>query len=141
MSLMDLSLRRRLARSENKRPHVEVLETRECMSVAAPTGLTLTALAPTQVKLQWNDVAGELGYRVFRWTGTQSVLVTQLGVNFRTFTATGLQPNQTQWFTVEAFDSTTTARGAWASINTPPHAITVPTNLRVVTTKIGRAHV
>jgi hypothetical protein len=133
MALLDLSLNRK-DRSKHIRPNVEVLEVRECMSVAAPTGLTLTALSSTQVKLVWNDVAGELGYRVFRWDGTKSVQLTQLGANVKTFTAAGLQPNATQWFTVEAFNATGTAKSAWASINTPPQAITVPANFRVVST-------
>lgn len=134
MSLIDLSLRRRKARAESIRPTFELLETRECMSVAAPTGLTLSALSSTQVKLVWNDVAGELGYRVFRWDGTKAIQLTQLGANVKTFTASGLQPNATQWFTVESFNAAATARSAWASINTPPQAITAPVNLRVAST-------
>jgi len=134
MSLIDLNWKRGSHRSQNKRPNIEVLESREVMSVAAPTGLTLTALSPTQVKLTWNDVVGESGYRVFRWDGTKTILLTQLAANTKTFTATGLQPNTTQWFTVESFDLSTSARAAWVSINTPPNAITAPTNLRVVAT-------
>lgn len=134
MSLLDVNLKRRSARSNNKRPNIEVLETRDCMSVAAPTGLTLTALSSTQVKVTWNDIAGESGYRVFRWDGTKTILLAQLAANTKAFTATNLQPNSMQWFTVESFDLSTTARAAWASINTPPQAITAPTNLHVVST-------
>jgi large repetitive protein len=131
MSLIDLNLKRKSDRSKKNHPGVEVLETRECLSVAAPTGLTLSALSPTQVKLNWNDVAGESGYRVFQWNGSQAVLLTQLPANTKTFTASHLVPNQTQWFTVESFDLSTSARAAWVSINTPPQAITVPTNFHV----------
>ena len=33
---------------------------------AAPTGLTATAVSPTQINLAWSDVTGETGYRVER---------------------------------------------------------------------------
>lgn len=143
MSFIDLFLRRRpqfFGTSVSSRhavtcqPRVEVLEERQCLSVSAPTGLQLTALSATQVKLRWNDVAGEFGYRVFRLDGTTTVLVSQLAKNVTTFTVKNLQPNQTQWFAVEAFDNATTARGAWAAVNTPPNAITAPTHLRVAST-------
>jgi len=131
MSFIEMSLQRR---SRSARPQVEVLEERQCLSVAAPTGMQLAALSPSQVKVTWNDVAGELGYRVFRWDGVTTSLVKQVAANVRTFTVTNLPANQTQWFSVEAFDRATTARSAWSAIKTPANAITAPTNLRVLGT-------
>ena len=130
MSLIDLFLPRR-PRSPSCQPRFEVLEERQCLSVAAPT-LQLAAPAPTQVKLTWSNVAGESGYRVFRWDGVNSLLVTTLGKDVTTVTVGQLLPNQTQWFAVEAFDVSTSAHSAWGSIQTPANAITVPTNFRVV---------
>lgn len=117
--------------SHYHRPQIDVLEARECLAVAAPTGVQLAVLSMTQVKLTWNDVANESGYRIFRWTGTQSVLAGTVGADVKTFTANGLLPNQTQWFTVQAFDASSSATSAWASIKTPANAITVPTNVNV----------
>ena len=111
-------------------PSAETLEDRQCLSVAAPTGLHLTALSPTQVQLTWTDVAGESGFHIEEWNGTQAVQIGKVGQHVTTFTATGLTPNQVQWFAVQAFDSTTSAQGAWASITTPADAITAPTNLK-----------
>lgn len=133
MSLIDIVLQRRpKSIAHTWRPTVELLEERQCLSVAAPAGLQLTALSPTQVKLTWGNVAGEAGYRIFRWDGIKSILVTTLNKDITTVTVGQLLPNTTQWFSVEAFDLSTSARSAWASINTPANAITAPTNLRVV---------
>lgn len=129
MSLQDLILTRR-RRFAGYQPRLEVLEARECLSVAAPASLTATALSSTQVKLTWTNVVGEFGFRVFRWDGTKAVLVSQLAKDTTTFTVSNLLPTQTNWFTVEAFDNATTARTAWVSIATPASPITAPTNLR-----------
>src|SRR6185295_11459186 len=129
MSLIDVVLERR--RRGAYQPTFEVLEERQCLSVASPS-LQATAPSPTQVKLTWTNVANEVGYRVFRWTGTQTVQVAILAKDITTFTATQLQPNQTQWFVVEAFDMSTTARSSWGSITTPPDTIAAPANFRVV---------
>ncbi|MBI1831416.1 MAG: fibronectin type III domain-containing protein [Planctomycetes bacterium] len=129
MSLIEIILPRR----QNRRgfqPAFEVLEERQCLSVAAPT-LQLAAVAPTQVKLTWTNVANESGYRVFRWTGSQALLVSIVAKDVTTVTVGPLQPNQVQWFVVEAFDLSTSARSAWVSIQTPADAITAPTNFQV----------
>ncbi len=112
-------------------PQAEALEERQCPSVAAPTGLELTALSSTQVKLTWTNPAGSLGTRVYTWNGTATVLVTQLAKGVTTYTASNLTPNATQWFAVDAYDATTSAMSAWATITTPADPITAPTNVRV----------
>ncbi|MBI3823228.1 MAG: fibronectin type III domain-containing protein [Planctomycetes bacterium] len=131
MSLIDVFLKRR-PKSLAYRPTVEVLETRVVPSVAVPTGFKLTALSSTQVKLSWNDVTGELGYNLYRWDGTKSVLFMNLPKDSTSFTVTGLQPSTTQWFSMAAVDQSTSAQTGWLSIMTPAQAITAPTNFRVV---------
>lgn len=137
MSFIDLILRRRAraasaARcSQTYQPRAEVLEERQCLSVAAPTGLHLAAVAPTQVKVMWNDVANETSYAVFRWDGINSVLVGSVAKNVTSFTVGSLAPNQTYFFSVEARDLSTSARSVWASILTPADPITAPTNVRI----------
>lgn len=110
---------------------VEILESRECPAVTAPTGLAASAVSSSQVRLAWNDIAGESGYRVYRWDGATTTLLGQLAANTKAFTVNSLAANRMYWFTVEAFDASTTARAAWKSVTTPPDAITAPTNLRV----------
>ena len=67
MSLIDMNIHRRpRSISQTCHPSVEVLEERQCLSVTAPTGLVATALSSTQIKLTWNNVAGDTGYRIFR---------------------------------------------------------------------------
>ena len=143
MSLFDLSLKRRprffgsptaARHAVNVHPQFEVLEDRTCMSVATPTGLQLTALSSTQVKLTWTNPAGSLGTRILFWNGTTTNTIAQVAKGVSTFTATNLKPNTTQWFSVQAFDASTNAQGSWVAILTPPDAITVPTNLHVAST-------
>ena len=142
MALIDLVLKRR-AQSFGSRqpftvcqPRFELLEVRECMSVTAPTGLHLTAVSSTQVKITWNNVASASGYIVYRWDGTQAVFLAQISKGGLSFTTGGLLPNQTQWFAVTAFDNATTAQSAWQSITTLPDAITVPTKLTATATSL-----
>ena len=139
MSLMDLLLQRRAqyARraiaSQYSRSYVpwgETLEDRQCPSVAAPTGVHLTAVSSTQVQVTWNDVAGESGFFIEQWTGKATIQVGKVGQHVTTFTVGQLQPNQMQWFSVQAFDGKTTAQSTWASVLTPPTPITAPTNLK-----------
>jgi hypothetical protein len=133
MSLIDVKLQRR-RHTKTIRPNVEQLEARECLAVAAPTGLQLAALSPTQIKVSWNDVAGESGYRVYRWDGAKAVVTATVAANIKTFTITNMPPNQVQWFQVESFDFSTTARSIWASVKTPAETIAAVTNLRVTST-------
>jgi len=143
MSLIDMSLNRRRAfngesaSAAHFRPRFEVLEARECPAVTAPTGVQLSLVSATQVKISWNDVANETGYRIFQWNGTQTVQIGAVGANVKTFTANGLTPNQVQWFIVQAIDRNSSANSSWASITTPADAITVPTNIKVASATLS----
>jgi large repetitive protein len=131
MSLIDLVLRGKRSASAKCQPVVEVLEVRQCLSVTAPTGLVGNAISSTQIKLTWNDVAGETGFNVYRWDGTQSVLAGSVGQHVTTFTVGSLPSNQTVYFSVKAHDLSTQAQSAWISVATLADAIAAPTNLHV----------
>ena len=47
------------ATGNSKRASFESLESRVFLSVAAPTGLDATLVAPRAVVVEWNDVTGE----------------------------------------------------------------------------------
>jgi hypothetical protein len=130
MSLIEMNLHRR-SRSilQPCKPCIEFLEERQCLSVAAPTGLAAAALSSTQVKLTWTPVVGDLGYRIFGWDGSQPILAGSVAKNITTFTVKSLAANQTLYFRVEARDLSTTANSAWISVTTPADAIALPTNL------------
>lgn len=139
MSLFEIHLKRgtrffgtpTAARHASAQPQVELLEERACPSVAAPTGLQLTAISSTQVKLTWVNPAGSLGTDIYMWNGSSSSLIASVGKGVTTYTVNNLTPDQTQWFSVAAFDSTTTAQSAWVSVMTPAYAITAPSNVHV----------
>src|ERR1700722_15887383 len=95
MSLLDFFWERRRRQDDRTprrtRPHtfrplVEALEQRDCPSVAAPTGLQLTPLSSTQVKLTWNNVPGELGFHIYEWDGVQTSMIQIVSANTTTFT-------------------------------------------------------
>ena len=64
-----------------------------CNSTAAvaPSGLTATAISPSQIRLSWTPLAGVTGYRVYRDTGLGLVLRTSV-VSTSTVDS-GLTPN------------------------------------------------
>jgi hypothetical protein len=136
MSLIDIRLHRSewlrtLRFSQPCQPRLELLEERQCLSVTAPTGIHAAALSTTQVQLSWNDVAGEKGYRIFIWSGTQAVQVGSADQDALTYKVANLKGNTTYYFCVESYDATTTARSYWAVVTTPIDPITAPTNVRV----------
>ncbi len=114
---------------------VEVLEERQCPSVAAPTGFTLTALSATQVKLTWTNPAGSLGTLIDTWNGSATTVLAHVAQGATSYTVSYLTPDQMQWFSVTAYGSTTSAQSAWQSITTPPNAITAPTNVHATSTQ------
>ncbi len=74
---------------------------------AAPTGLTATAVSPTQINLAWNDVSGETGYRVERspngsnqWVEIASPNGDQVG-----YQNTQLTAQQTYFYRVRAVNA------------------------------------
>ena len=73
---------------------------------SAPAGLTATA-SGRQVTLNWTDVAGEQGYRIYCQPsgGSYSLLETVYSRNFTSYVITSLAANQGYNFKVAAFNS------------------------------------
>jgi hypothetical protein len=75
----------------------------------APSGLTATSVSQSQITLQWNDVAGEEGYKVERklasdpTTAWTQIRTTAADVVTYTDTASGLKANTAYNYRVRAF--------------------------------------
>ena len=99
---------------------------------SVPTGLSATAISPSQINLTWTastDTVGVTGYKIFR-NGAQAGTATTTS-----YSDTGLSAGTTYAYTVSAFDAAgnNSAQGASVSATTqaPPDttAPSVPTNL------------
>jgi parallel beta-helix repeat protein len=87
---------------------------------SVPTGLTASAVGPTQVDLAWSAAADNIavtGYTVYR-NGTAIATVDPATTSFQDTTAA---PNATHTYTVDAFDGATnrSAQSAPATVTTP----------------------
>ncbi len=72
---------------------------------AAPTNLTATALSSSEIRLNWNDVSGEQGYRIERRQGNDPfAFLANVGANATTYTDGGLQANKVYVYRVLAFN-------------------------------------
>jgi hypothetical protein len=74
---------------------------------SAPTGLSGIAVSRRQINLSWVDTsANETGFRVERSTnGSTWTQVGTVGVNVRSYAATGLASNTTYSFRVRAYNA------------------------------------
>ncbi|HEX5875607.1 MAG TPA: fibronectin type III domain-containing protein, partial [Pyrinomonadaceae bacterium] len=79
------------------------------VSIAAPSGLTATAVSRTQINLSWTDNSGnETGFRIERCKNancTNYVEIAQVGVNVQTFADTTVNRNTTYRYRVRAFNA------------------------------------
>jgi hypothetical protein len=79
--------------------------------LSAPTGLTVTPLSPTQLKLDWNDVVNEDNYELQRRQGTTGTFNTIATVSANQITYTddnlgsGLTPNTLYQYQIRALGS------------------------------------
>ncbi len=99
---------------------------------ATPTNLTTTALSSSEIRLTWNDVSGEQGYRIERRQANDPfAFVANVGANVTTQTDGGLQANKVYVYRVLAFNQA--GDSGWsneASARTlrdlphPPHSLT-----------------
>ena len=85
---------------------------------AAPTGLTATALAGAQIRLNWSNLTGESGYLIERslnggtWTQIASV-----AADTTTYTNTGLTAGTRYFYRIRAYNGS--GNGAYSStVNT-----------------------
>ncbi len=99
---------------------------------AAPTNLNATALSSSEIRLNWNDVSGEQGYRIERRQGNDPfAVVTNVAANVTTYTDGGLQPNKVYVYRVLAFNqagnsdwSNEASARTLRSRPSPPHSLT-----------------
>ncbi len=93
----------------------------------APTNVRATAASPTSATVTWSastDNVGVTGYDVYRG----GAKVAQVAGSTLTYTDTGLQPNTTYSYTVDAFDAAGnhSAQSAAATVTTPAGSDTQP---------------
>ena len=74
----------------------------------AATGLTVTTVSSTSVKLNWTQGTGETGFEVFRATtsGGPYTFITRLATNATTYTDAGLNSTLTYYYVVRAVNET-----------------------------------
>jgi hypothetical protein len=97
----------------------------------APSNLVATAASGTQINLTWSDNSNnESGFIVLRQTGSSGGF-TQIGVtaaNATTYSDSGLTPNTTYTYEVEATNNIGTSATSNTSAATTPIAPQTPTN-------------
>ncbi len=94
---------------------------------AAPTGVSATAVAPTEIALSWNAVTGATGYVVLRATSSGGPFTSVGTTTSTSFTNTGLSANTTYYYVVQATDAAgNSANSATVSATTQ---LSAPTGL------------
>ncbi len=104
------------------------------ITLQAPTGLTATAVSSSQIDLTWQDNStNETGFQVQRRvaSSTNWVQIATTATNATTFSNTGLQPNTTYHYRVQAFNATESSAFSNQAMATTPASITLqaPTGL------------
>ncbi|MEZ0608533.1 fibronectin type III domain-containing protein [Fibrella sp. WM1] len=101
----------------------------------APTGVQATPILPTRVDVIWTDNSdNEENFIISRSSAGSNGPWTEagrVGVNIKTFTDNGAQPNTTYYYQVCASNKTSQACALSAKINTPIQTPTAPTALVV----------
>ncbi len=97
--------------------------------LTAATGLKATAASSTEIDLSWSPATGQTGYHVLGWNGTADVVIATLGAATKHTAITGLTPGMTYFFSIQAFNDTSSVATDWASAATPGQPITAPTHL------------
>ena len=105
----------------------------------APTGLTLTVVSTTSIKLTWTDASNnELGFRIYRSTdGTTYVKIKRVAIHYGsgtvTWTNTGLTAGTLYYYKVGAYNDDGENKTAAASATTASAvALAAPTSLTAV---------
>jgi len=76
-----------------------------CIFIPAPTGLTATALNRSQIRLNWSDVSGETGYRIYRHGSGGYTQLATVGADVTTFTDSGLTAGTYYYYYLQAYNA------------------------------------
>jgi predicted phage tail protein len=100
----------------------------------ASPSLQATAISPTEVRLQWSDVANELNYIIEGRLdgGTVWTTVTSLDANTTSFTDSGLTPETTYVYRIRAANSGGESAWTEATVRTPAKPLEVQASVNFV---------
>lgn len=112
----------------------------------APSGLTLTVLSTTSIKLDWTDNSGstESGFRIERSSTSDQTgfaLVTTTSANVVTYTNTGLSAGTKYWYRVRA-NASAGNNSLWSNVPsaTTTQALPAPSGLKATETNSTSVH-
>jgi subtilase family serine protease len=88
-------------------------------AVSAPTNVTASATSSTTGTLSWGASANATGYAIYYWNGFRSVLLGTVGSGTTSVMIQGLSSGSTNYFSVVAYNGTSTAASNWVAITTP----------------------
>lgn len=75
----------------------------------APSTMSVSTTS-TSVNVSWSDNStNELGFNLYKWSGSGWTNIATLGANVTSYTNTGLTPNTTYYYAVEAYNNGGTA--------------------------------
>ncbi len=87
--------------------------------MAAPEGVTVTAVSRTTIDVSWKGVGGATRYSVYQWSGRASRRLGGASAPATTTRITGLAPGSTVRIAVRAESGQTTATSEWISVTLP----------------------
>ncbi len=96
------------------------------VTVSAPTGVKVAATSSTVAHVSWNAVSSATGYLVYEWNGAQAVQVASVSSPTTAADISGQSPKATEYFYVTAYNATSSAASAWASVVMPAAASLAP---------------
>jgi N-acetylneuraminic acid mutarotase len=76
-----------------------------CIFIAEPTNLTATPLNRSQIRLNWSDVSGETGYRIYRSGFGGYTQLATVGADVNTFTDSGLTAGTGYYYYLQAYNA------------------------------------
>lgn len=108
--------------------------------LTAPQNFKITATSSSTATLSWSAASGASGYLVYEWSGSQAVLIGNVGSGTTLFNVGGLAAGSTTYFYVSAYNATSSASTTWASVTMPaavalsaPHVTATATSTTIGT--------
>jgi hypothetical protein len=98
------------------------------------SSLKATAVSSREIHLSWTDAEGETGYHVIQWRHGRNEVIATVAAGQHAAAVTELEPGQTYYFRVEAFNDSTAASTDWVTGTTLADPITAPTSLALTPT-------